>query len=386
MPQKNKLSKKSEENIEDPKETEDSQEVDIKQDNSDSSRKVKRKKTKKIKKRTIKKIIAVTVLIAVLAVVLYFAFRTLKPEKTIAEVNGEIITKQELEQQYAQLPDQYKLFITEDDFLDQMINVRLLLQEAKKQAITVSEAEIEKELDSLKKEAPTEEAFEELLKQRDISLSQFKKQLGEQLTINKLLNETVFSKIKVSDSQIADYYNSNKGYFKENNLSYSSAKEQIRLILLDELSNTAINVYISQLRSNATILKGGVPATTRIETFAKTNDTICREDGKLVVRLFSTTKNSDSKWISSSFDEVMNQYKDDVIAYHWQLDTGDNTLTKIKEQGIPKKEVEIFQKYNPQSTVPTYVFGCKYVRIKNAYKTLGEEKAEFSRVIEQLLA
>jgi len=38
-----------------------------------------------------------------------------------------------------------------------------------------------------------------------------------------------------------------------------------------------------------------------------------------------------------------------------------------------------------KNTVPTYVFGCKYVRIGNAYETLGEEKAEFRRVIEKLL-
>lgn len=383
MPQKNKPSKKSEEDIED---SENSQEVDIEKDKADSNKRVKKKKTKKIKKSTIKKIIAVIVLIAVLAVVLYFAFRTLKPEKTIAEVKGEIITKHELEQQYEQLPEQYKLFITKDDFLDQMINVKLLLQEAEKQAIVVSEAEIEQELDNLKKEAPTEEAFENLLKQRNIEIPQLKKQLGEQLTINKLLNEIVFSKIEISDSQINDYYNNNKDYFKENNLSYNQAKEQIRLILLDELSNSAIKIYINQLRSNATIIKNGVKATTKIETFTKTDDPICKENGKIVIRLFSTTKNPDSKWISSSFDEVINKYKDDVTAYHWQLDTGDNTLTGVKEQGIPKKEVEIFQKYNPQSTVPTYVFGCKYLRIKNAYKTLDEEKAEFSRVIEQLLA
>src|SRR3989339_487156 len=103
----------------------------------------KKKKQKRMKKSTIKKISIVIVLIAVLAVVLYFAFRTLRPEKVIATVNGEPITAQELEQKYAQLPDQYKIFITKEAFLDQIINVKLLLQEAEKQAITVSEEETE---------------------------------------------------------------------------------------------------------------------------------------------------------------------------------------------------------------------------------------------------
>jgi len=448
---------------------------DMKKNNS--NKKIKKKKLKKIKKSTIKKISAVIVLIAILAVVLYFAFKTLKPEQVIAEVNDEIITKQELEQKYKQLPDQYKLFITKDAFLDQMINVELLLQEAEKQAIVVSENEIEQELNNLRRQALTEEAFEELLKQRNIKLPELKKQVSEQLIINKLLNETVLSKIEISDSKIRNYYNANKDDFKAkegeirvrhilvvqeeqakqllkdlqagkdfaelaklesidtvsaigggdlgfirkgqmvkefedaafdlklgqlssivttqfgyhiikregNRIPYSEAKKQIRQILLNEISNNAIEIYINQLRSDTVITKEGIKITTETETFTKTDDTICKEDGKVIVRLFSTTKNSASKWISQTFDNVVKEYKDDMIAYHWQLDTGDDILTDIKEEGIPKEEVEIFQLYNPKNTVPTYVFGCKYIRMGNAYQTLEEEKAEFKRVIEKLL-
>jgi len=358
---------------------------DAKKETNNSDKKIKKKKMRKIKKSTIKKISAVIVLIAVLAAVLYFAFRTLKPEQVIATVNDEIITNHELEQKYDQLPDQYKLFITKDDFLDQIINVKLLLQEAKKQAIIVSEDEIETEIDNLKKQAPTEEAFEELLKQQNMDLNELKKQLDEQLAINKLLNQTVISKIEITESKIREYYKNNQDYFEENNISYDQAKEQIKQILLADLSNNAIEIYINQLRSDATIIKEGVKITTKIETFTKTEDPICKENGKVIIRLFSTTKNSASKWISKTFDETVKKYEDDIIAYHWQLDTGDNTLTDDKETGIPKEEVDIFQKYNPNNTVPTYIFGCKYVRIGNAYNTLEEEQAEFERIIEKLI-
>ncbi len=357
---------------------------DIK-DNGSLKKNIKKKKSRKIKKRTIKKICTIIVLIAILTVILYFAFKTLKPQKVIATVNDEIITEQELKQKYNQLPDQYKLFITKDDFLDQIINVKLLLQKAKKQAIVVSEDEIEEELNNLKEQVPAEEAFEQLLKQRGIKLDELRNQISEQLAINKLLDETVFSKIEISDSKIRAYYNDNEDYFKENKITYKEAKEQISQILTNEISNNAIEIYINQLRSGATITKDGVKITSKIETFTKTEDPICKENNKLVIRLFSTTKNSASKWISETFDNVVGEYADDIVAYHWQLDTGDNTLTDVKEQGIPKKELEIFQKYNPKSTVPTYIFGCKYARVGNAYQTLEEEKAEFSRVIEKLI-
>ncbi len=353
---------------------------------AENNKKVKKRRKKKIKKRTVKKIVTVVVLIAILAIVLNFAFKTLKPEGGIAEVNGEIITKEELDQQYKQLPDQYKLFITKDAFLDQMINVKLLLQEAEKKGIAVSEDEIEEELSNLKEQAPTEEAFEQLLEQQNMDLEGLKKRIKEQLTINKLLNETVISKIEITDSKIREYYNNNKDYFEEEEISYNEAKDEIREMLLGEISSNAIEIYITQLKTDAIIIKEGVKITTKIETFTKTEDNICKEKGKVIVRLFSTTKNPASKWISETFDEVLGEYKEDTAGYHWQLDTGDNTLTNIEEEGIPKDEVEIFKKYNSEYTVPTYVFGCKYVRVGNAYKTLEEEKAEFKRVIEQLLA
>lgn len=450
---------------------------DVKKDQNNSNKDTKKKKPKKMKKRTIKKISAIIVLVAILAVVLYFAFETLKPEQSIAIVNDEIITKQGFEQKYAQLPDQYKLFITKDAFLDQIINVKLLLQEAQEQAIVVSEDEIETEINNIKRQAPTEEAFQQLLKQRNIKLSELKEQVSEQLTINKLLNETVLSKIEIRDSKIEDYYNANKDDFKAkegeirvrhilvnqegeaeqllkelqtgkdfeelaklisidtvsainggdlgfirkgqmikefedaafdlkvgqlsstiktqfgyhiikrdpNNIPYQEAKEQIRQMLSNDISNNAIEIYINQLRSEAIITKEGIKITTKVETFTKTDDLICKENDKAIIRLFSTTKNQASQWISQTFDAIANEYKDDIIAYHWQLDTGDNTLTEAKETGIPKKEIDIFQKYNPKSTVPTYIFGCRYIRTGNAYKTLEEEKAEFKRVIELII-
>ena len=377
-----------------------------KKNENNSNKDTKKKKSKKTNKNIIKKVVTIVVLIAILAVILYFAFKTLNPKPDLAEVNGEIITSQQLDEQYNQLPDQYKMFITKEDFLDQMINVKLLLLEAKKQEIAVTETEIEEELNTIKKQVETEEEFNDMLKQSNTNLEELKKRINDQLIINKLLNETVISKIDIRDSQIGEYYEKNEEYFKENNVIYDEAKEQIEQMLLSDLSNTAIQIYINQLRSGAVIKKEGVEITLQdeeiisdikvtqenvktqeeIETFTKTGDEICKEDNKPIIRLFSTTTNTPSNWIAQTFDELANEYSDNIVVYHWQLNTGDNTLTSIEETGIPKKEVGIFQQYNSKNTVPTYVFGCKYIRIGNAYESLGEEKAEFERVIEKLTA
>ncbi|MBW2989362.1 SurA N-terminal domain-containing protein [Candidatus Woesearchaeota archaeon] len=336
------------------------------------------------KKNTLKKIFTVIVLVAILALILNLAFKTLKPGKAVATVNGEVITGQELEQKYGQLPEQYKLFIPEEEFLDQLINTKLLLQEAESQAVVVSEGDIKEELDFLKMQAPTDEAFEELLKQQGISMEELKVQINEQLMISRLLNQTVVSHIEVSDSKIRQYYQNNLDYFNKSGTSYEEAEEQIRQILLGELSESSINLYISQLRAAADISIEGAKAPKEIETFTKTGNPICREGGKAIIRMFSTSKNKNSEWISQTFRSLAEENQDRVVAYHWQLDTGDNLLTPVNEEGIPRSEVELFQRYNPKNTVPTYVFGCRYVRVGNPYSSLKEEKAEFERVIEKI--
>jgi len=90
------------------------------------------------------------------------------------------------------------------------------------------------------------------------------------------------------------------------------------------------------------------------------------------------------------FDDVINELIEEnkIIGYHWDIDTGDNTLTKEIEKGVPKAEIELFKKYNDEGSVPTYVFGCKYVRIGNFYEKeddLDSEEEEFRAVVNKLL-
>ena len=460
------------------------------------------KKTTKRRKKTtglLKKVITVVILVAILGVISYFAFKTLAPEKAVATVNGDMITQTELDQKYAQLPEQYQLFITKEDFLDQLINVKLLLGEAKTQNIEISDEEIDAEVDNIKSQTESEELFEDLLKQRSITLEDLKEQIKEQITINKLLDQVVFSKIEISESRIKEYYQENLDSFnakegeirishilvateeaalgiidnlksgsdfneiaksmsldttsavnggelgfvtkgqmvKEfedaaftlkvgeisepvktqfgyhiinrgtDNIPYEIAKVNIGELLSNEVSNNAIQIYLDQLRANAEITKSSVEIEDPteeteegviiedsseevvelekgIETFKETGDDVCLENGKPIIRLFSTTTNSASKWIGATFDKLADENQEKVVAYHWQLDTGDNTITEAEENGISKKEIEIFQKYNKKNTVPTFVFGCKYIRVGNAYKSLEEEQAEFARVIDEL--
>ena len=141
-----------------------------------------------------------------------------------------------------------------------------------------------------------------------------------------------------------------------------------------------------------------VPATGRysnvpvgkVASFNETGNEICLEGGKPVVYLFFTTWCPHCKWIKETFDETVANLAAEgkIVAYHWEVDTFDNALTSEVETGVPAEHMKIYQEFNPGQSILTFVFGCKYFRIGNAYEStqgLGVEKKDFEEIVAKLL-
>ncbi len=127
------------------------------------------------------------------------------------------------------------------------------------------------------------------------------------------------------------------------------------------------------------------------KTFTDTGDPVCTVNGRPVIRLYSTTWCPHCKWIKDTFDQTAKKYvaQGKIVAYHWEMDTLDNTLTDAVESSIPESESDVYKKYDPDGGVPTFVFGCRYVRIGNGYegqRDLETEKKEFEDTIDSLLS
>ncbi|MCJ7572227.1 MAG: thioredoxin family protein, partial [Candidatus Thermoplasmatota archaeon] len=125
-------------------------------------------------------------------------------------------------------------------------------------------------------------------------------------------------------------------------------------------------------------------------TFNYNQEEIQYENGKPVIRLFSTSSCPHCEWIKETFDRVVKEYvqNDQIVAYHWNLNTGDNTLTTEVETEVSSFELAVFRTYNPGGSVPTFVFGNKYWRIGNGYERendLISEESEFRNIIENLI-
>jgi thiol-disulfide isomerase/thioredoxin len=134
----------------------------------------------------------------------------------------------------------------------------------------------------------------------------------------------------------------------------------------------------------------GAYTNSEIKTFQVIEGSVETINGKPVIRLFSTTWCPHCQWIASTYDSVAKEYADagKIVAYHWELDTGDNTLTSETETSVPASEQAVFAKFNPRNSIPTFVFGGKYWRIGNGYEQeqdLNLEEKEFRAVIEELI-
>ena len=134
----------------------------------------------------------------------------------------------------------------------------------------------------------------------------------------------------------------------------------------------------------------GEPEKLAGSSFYATGDGTCTDsDGKPYVILFSTTWCSHCTWIKDTFDSLVTEnFANQINLQHWEMDTGDNTLTSEVETEVPAEINALYQKYNPRGSIPTFVFGCEYFRIGNGYESqddLNAELEDFKLVINKLL-
>jgi thiol-disulfide isomerase/thioredoxin len=123
------------------------------------------------------------------------------------------------------------------------------------------------------------------------------------------------------------------------------------------------------------------------ETFTEYDSEICKEDGKPVVYLFSTTWCPHCEWIADTFDSWAKENSDKVTAYHWELDLNDNTLTDEVESEVPDEHNDVYESFNPNGSIPTFVFGCRYGRVGNGYEAeegLDKELETFDNLLKEI--
>ena len=137
----------------------------------------------------------------------------------MATVNGRKITRTEVGKYYnnqtadaPQKPSQEQADSLRLSILRELIDNEILMQRAEKMGLLATDEEINRKLAEIK--APyTQEEFDKRLKDRNITLDDFKRDLRRSITIEKVLNKEVTSKINISDEDITRYYDQHKAEF-----------------------------------------------------------------------------------------------------------------------------------------------------------------------------
>lgn len=99
----------------------------------------------------------------------------------------------------------------ESHFLQSLINQKLELQQAASDGLSVSDQEISDAINGIKKKySMSDSELKESLKKEGYSFEEYRKKLGQQILISKVIDRDVRSKIVVTDADVRKYINDHR--------------------------------------------------------------------------------------------------------------------------------------------------------------------------------
>ncbi len=147
----------------------------------------------------------------------------------VAVVNGYKITAAELERYYAdetrdqaEPPSAEQARMLRLNLLSEVIDRQLLLQKAEDLGLTAVDDEVDARYKDYRAPFESDDAFEASLSDRGLSPGEFRAEIRRNLTIQKLFNREITSRVDVSDAELRDYYEANRA-------SFSLAEQQLHL-------------------------------------------------------------------------------------------------------------------------------------------------------------
>jgi len=140
-------------------------------------------------------------------------------QDVMAKVNSYKVLRSEVDKMFnsqlagaTQKPTQAEEQALRLNILLRIIDLQLHLQQAEKLGVVATDDEVESKLNQAK--APyTKEEFAKKLSDSGLKEDDYKQEIRRNITIDKLLNKEIASKVSISDSDIQAYYNQHKAEF-----------------------------------------------------------------------------------------------------------------------------------------------------------------------------
>jgi len=152
----------------------------------------------------------------------------------VATVNGRAIQRAEMERMYTaqlgqaqdQTPTPEQADALRLNVVRELIDEEIVGQRAAKMNLTATTEEVDAKLTEFKAHY-TEDQFQQQLKVSGRTLDDVKHDLRRSLTIDKLLNKEINSKVTVSDADIANYFGQHKAEFNMIDTQYHLAEIRV---------------------------------------------------------------------------------------------------------------------------------------------------------------
>jgi len=133
--------------------------------------------------------------------------------------------------------------------IDSLINKELILQEAKRKSISISDSEINAEIENIKKMLESQGTnLDEALAGQGQTLDS----LNENIYLKKMIEKLLVNELKVTEDEAKKYFEDNKQYY-DKNTKYDDIKSQIKDTLVQEKFNTEVQKFIDKLRTEGKI-------------------------------------------------------------------------------------------------------------------------------------
>lgn len=278
----------------------------------------------------------------------------------VAEVNGEQVTRQEFNEEMEKVKERYQkqgikfdsesgkkmLQALEADILDQMIQEKVIYQEAKKQGIEVKDEDVKQHLENLKAQYG-EETFNQILEQNGLTVEELEDYFRLQL-----LEEGLFAKvtagIEVTDQELEDYYNKHQE---------DLAKVKVRHILIEAREGQASDAEMNAAREEAIAIIKELDAGADFVQVAreKSADSGSKDNGGLIEYYFTKDDPTFVKeFVEGAFDlaegeyspvPVKSPYGFHIIKVEDRKDTFAELKEDLREEILTQRKNEKFGNY-----------------------------------------
>ncbi len=180
-------------------------------------------------------------------------------ERILAVVNDEVVTDQDLGIVMTPVLAQYRTMYTgseyddkvkeaRQEFLSKVIDDKIILSEAKRLQVTVTDQEVDEMMADVRNKFPSREAFISTIEEQGLTEKKLWNRFRDQLLTQKLVSYEVKSKVSVSPGEVNEYYKNHSQEFVQGDRVHLM-QILIRLSLhSDEEAKSLAEGLVAQLR------------------------------------------------------------------------------------------------------------------------------------------